>query len=160
MCGDFRARNGYGARVVLLTRSGKVLDSDFGEKAEKPDPKMVAKVTEILTNRFKIEIKQGTASGPEGEQASLSPGTLKLESGESLSLMSTSPASPRARTPATSSLPTRTSWEPEAGKLGQQQLEPSLKLAPRDRKNERTKYMKTSQQNGPTNKVKKQVCMA
>ncbi|CAE7235170.1 ptaL [Symbiodinium sp. CCMP2592] len=85
MCGDFRARNGYGARVVLLTRSGKVLDSDFGEKAEKPDPKMVAKVTDILTNRFKIEIKQGTASGPESEQASLSPGTLKLEGGESLS---------------------------------------------------------------------------
>ncbi|CAE7897667.1 ptaL [Symbiodinium microadriaticum] len=85
MCGDFRARNGYGARVVLLTRSGKVLDSDFGDKAEKPDPKMVAKVTDILTNRFKIEIKEGAASGPESEQASLSPGTLKLDSGENLS---------------------------------------------------------------------------
>ncbi|CAK9070563.1 unnamed protein product [Durusdinium trenchii] len=28
MCGDFRVHNGYGAKVILLSRSGKVLDSD------------------------------------------------------------------------------------------------------------------------------------
>ncbi len=60
MCGDFRASHGYGARVILLSRSGKVLDSDFGDKSQKPDFKMVEKVTDILTNKYKVEVKLGS----------------------------------------------------------------------------------------------------
>jgi len=84
MCGDFRARVGHGARVILLSRSGGVLDSDFGAKAEKPDPKMVAKVTDILTNKYKIEVKQGTISDKEFEEPVLKTGSVKLDSGETL----------------------------------------------------------------------------
>ena len=61
MCGDFRVSHGYGARVILLSRSGKVLDSDFGDKSQKPDPKMVEKVTDVLTNKYKVEVKLGTS---------------------------------------------------------------------------------------------------
>lgn len=42
-------------------RSGKVLDSDFGDKSQKPDPKMVEKVTDILTNKYKVEVKLGSS---------------------------------------------------------------------------------------------------
>ena len=61
MCGDFRISHGYGARVILLSRSGKVFDSDFGDKSQKPDPKMVEKVTDILTNKYKVEVKLGSS---------------------------------------------------------------------------------------------------
>ena len=56
MCGDFRTQNGYDARIILLSRSGKVLDSDFGEKSHTPDASVVQKVTDILTNKFKVEV--------------------------------------------------------------------------------------------------------
>ncbi|CAE7249508.1 unnamed protein product [Symbiodinium pilosum] len=79
MCGDLRARSGYGARLILLSRSGKVLDSDFGDKSLKPDPQIVSKVTDILTNKFKVEIKEGSVSDPTSAEPSLSPGTLKLD---------------------------------------------------------------------------------
>mmetsp|Transcript_70659 Transcript_70659/g.165700 ORF Transcript_70659/g.165700 Transcript_70659/m.165700 type:complete len:443 (-) Transcript_70659:106-1434(-) len=84
MCGDFRAKMGYGARVILLTRSGKVLDSDFGDKAMKPDPKVVSKVTDVLTNKFKIEIKTGSIADPKFSQPFLSAGSLTLDSGETI----------------------------------------------------------------------------
>ena len=84
MCGDFRAKNGYGARVILLSRSGKVLDTDYGEKSEKPDPQMVAKVTEILTTKYKIELKQGSIADPKSQEPSLSPGSFQLDNGEAL----------------------------------------------------------------------------
>lgn len=47
--------------MILLSRSGKVLDSDFGDKSQKPDPKMVEKVTDILTNKYKVEVKLGSS---------------------------------------------------------------------------------------------------
>ena len=76
--------NGYSARVILLSRSGKVLDSDFGEKAAVPDPAVVQKVTDILTNKFKVEVKHGSVSDPQFSDAILTPGSLKLDGGESI----------------------------------------------------------------------------
>lgn len=84
MCGDFRVHNGYGAKVILLSRSGKVLDSDYGEKSRKPDPAVVQKVTGILTEKFKVEVKHASVSDPTYTDAILSPGKLKLDNGETL----------------------------------------------------------------------------
>ena len=75
--------NGYSARVILLSRSGTVLDTDFGEKAPSPNPAVVQKVTDVLTNKFKIEIKHGSVSDPRFSDAILSPGSLQLD-GESV----------------------------------------------------------------------------
>ena len=84
MCGDFRVHNGYSARVILLSRSGTVLDTDFGEKSAKPDAKVVEKVTNVLKDKMKVEVKHGSASDPKFSDAILSPGTLQLDSGETL----------------------------------------------------------------------------
>ena len=84
MCGDFRANNGYNARVILLSRSGTVLDTDFGEKAKAPNPAMVQKVTDILTNKFKVEVKHGSVSDAKFSDAILAPGSLQLDGGETL----------------------------------------------------------------------------
>jgi len=84
MCGDFRVSHGYGARVILLSRSGKVLDSDFGDKSQKPDPKMVEKVTDVLTNKYKVEVKLGNVSDPNFSDAILTGGRVPLDGGETL----------------------------------------------------------------------------
>ena len=84
MCGDFRVQNGYSARIILLSRSGKVLDTDFGEKSQSPNPAVVQRVTDILTRKFKVEVKHGSVSDPKFSDAILSPGSLKLDDGESL----------------------------------------------------------------------------
>ena len=84
MCGDFRIQNGYGAKVILLSRSGKVLDSDFGDKAHTPDAGVVTKVTNILKDKFQVDVKQGSVSDPKFSDPILSPGTLKLDDGSTL----------------------------------------------------------------------------
>eukprot|EP00438_Fugacium_kawagutii_P013711 Skav202234 [mRNA] locus=scaffold2988:178877:179722:+ [translate_table: standard] len=84
MCGDFRVNNGYSAKVILLSRSGKVLDTDFGEKSASPNPTVVQKVTDVLTKKFQIEVKHGSVSDPSFSDAILTPGSLKLDSGESM----------------------------------------------------------------------------
>ena len=68
----------------MLSRSGKLLDTDFGEKSKVPDPQIVEKITKTLTGKFKVEIKQGSISDPSFQDAKLSPGSLSLDSGEKL----------------------------------------------------------------------------
>ena len=45
LCGDFRAKISRTAHLVLLSRSGSILDTDFGPKAKVPNPEYVAKIT-------------------------------------------------------------------------------------------------------------------
>ncbi|CAK9017984.1 unnamed protein product, partial [Durusdinium trenchii] len=57
---------------------------DYGEKSRKPDPAVVQKVTGILTEKFKVEVKHASVSDPTYTDAILSPGKLKLDNGETL----------------------------------------------------------------------------
>ena len=70
--------------MILLSRSGTILDADFGEKSKSPDPQLVDKITKTLTGKFKVEIKKASISDPSFQDAKLSPGSLSLDSGEKL----------------------------------------------------------------------------
>ena len=70
--------------MILLSRTGKILEADFGEKSKAPDPQLVDRITKTLTGKFKVEIKRGSISDPEFQDAKLSPGSLSLDGGEKL----------------------------------------------------------------------------
>lgn len=81
-CGEFRLKY-PNAKIILISRSGTILDSDFGAKAEQPDADMVQKVTDILQNELKVEIKKGSIEDERCLEARYKvPGTIELDTGE------------------------------------------------------------------------------